>query len=459
MGGGFDLKAFCTAPNGRFYDKQYAAITDPALFGTDTTTRRAGKTTGRVADHIDTALKFPRSTSTYITTTHKNAKAIMFPILCQVVRDHKVAATPNITDLTMGFPNGSIIHLAGANDSQKIHNFRGMKQKLVTIDEAQSMRPYIKELIDEVLAPSLFDENGRLRVTGTPGPVPVGYFFEISHSLHWAHHFYSLFDNPFIQDAQARLELELKRRGVSVDHPSIQREFFGRWVLDTDALVLKYDEAKNHYDSLPTGIDWEYIVIADFGFDDADAIAVLAFSMKHPEAYLVEEIITVKQGITPLANQLIDCMNRYKPMKMLGDFGALGKKIGEELQKRFGIPIEAAEKTRKLEYIELLNDSLRTGRIKAKKDSRFAQDCKLLEWDRDNPEKPEISDRYHSDICDCVIYGHRDLLHYLWAEPKIIPEVGSLEHAHTQVDDAWQKVRDNLQTKKDDENFWRDDWD
>lgn len=454
----FNLEKFCTTPQGVLYKKQYDAIMDPSLFQTDTTTRRSGKTTGRIGDHIDVALKYPRSNSVYITTTRSNAKKIMFPVLCEVIRDYKLNATPNIADLSMGFGNGSVIYLAGVNDSQSIHNFRGMKLKLVTVDEAQSMRSYIKELIDDVLSPALFDLNGRLRVTGTPGPVPTGYFHEISHSDKWKHHFYSLFDNPFIPDAHVRLKLELERRGVSIDDPSIQREFFGRWTIDLNSLVFRYNETLNDYDQLPTGIEWEYIVVADFGFEDADAIAAIAFSTKHPTAYLVEEKITTKQGITPLANQLLDFNARYKPMKILGDFGALGKKIAEELQQRFQIPIEAAEKSRKLEYIELLNDSLRTGKLKAKKGSRFAQDALLLEWDRENPEKPKISDRYHSDIGDCMIYGHRELLHWLWKAEVIAPKPGTIEFMKEEEDHIWDEIRQKQKEDKTNDSFWRDDW-
>ncbi|NCZ97395.1 hypothetical protein EBZ02_09680, partial [bacterium] len=58
----------------------------------------------------------------------------------------------------------------------------------------------------------------------------------------------------------------------------------------------------------------------------------------------------------------------------------------EEVTKRFGIHVTAAEKQRKFEYIELLNDALRTKRFFAKRTSRFAEDCRLVEWDRDNKD-------------------------------------------------------------------------
>ena len=85
------------------------------------------------------------------------------------------------------------------------------------------------------------------------------------------------------------------------------------------------------------------------------------------------------------------------------DAGALGKKIQEEILTRHGVNLEAAEKSRKVEFIELLNDDLRTAKFKAFKGSLFEEDCMLLQWDKEskirNPDRPKISDTYHSDAC------------------------------------------------------------
>ena len=44
----------------------------------------------------------------------------------------------------------------------------------------------------------------------------------------------------------------------------------------------------------------------DLGFDDADAIAVLAWHEDRPETYLVDEIVVPQQGITELVKQIDD---------------------------------------------------------------------------------------------------------------------------------------------------------
>lgn len=442
----FDLKKFC-------HPKQYDFVMDPAPYATAVTSRRAGKTVACAADLLNTGIKFPGSTGLYITLSRANAKIILWPIIKGINEKYKLGFQVNESDLSLK-RNDSNIYLSGIKDSSEIEKYRGMALKKVYLDEMQSMRSYVKELVDDVLDPACIDHNGQIRAIGTPGPVPVGYFHDVATGPEWKHHFFTIWDNPFIQNAKDRLELVLKRRGLTMDDPSIQREWFGKWSLDLSALVFRYDPTINDYNELPSGIEWEYIVVADFGFDDADAIAAIAFSIKHPTAYLVEEKITTKQGITPLANQLLDFNQRYKPMKILGDFGALGKKIAEELQTRFSIPIEAAEKSRKLEFIELTNDSLRTGRLKAKKGSRFAQDAMLLEWDLDNPEKPKISDRYHSDIGDCVLYGHRELLHWLWKEEVPAPKPGTIEFMKQEEEDIWNEFRDKHNREKNEQRMY-----
>lgn len=447
----FDLRKFC-------HPKQYDFIMDPAPYATAVTSRRAGKTVACAADLLNTAITYPGSTGLYITLSRANAKIILWPIIKGINEKYKLGFEVNESDLSLK-RNNSNIYLSGVKDSSEIEKYRGMALKKVYLDEMQAMRSYVKELVDDVLDPACIDHNGQIRAIGTPGPVPVGYFHDVATGPNWKHHFFTIWDNPFISNAEERLEMVLKRRGLTREDPSIQREWFGKWSLDLSALVFRYDETINHYDELPTGIVWEHIIVADFGFDDADAIAVLAFNIKHPTAYLVEEIITTKQGITPLANQLIKLSSKYKPMKILGDFGALGKKIAEELQQRFQIPIEAAEKSRKLEYIELTNDSLRTGKLKAKKTSRFAQDSLLLEWDKDNPEKPKISDHYHSDICDAVLYGHRELLHWLWKPEVVAPKPGSIEFMKQEEEDIWEDVRKKHNQDKNDEMFWNNPFD
>jgi hypothetical protein len=130
----------------------------------------------------------------------------------------------------------------------------------------------------------------------------------------------------------------------------------------------------------------------------------------------------------------------------VADMGGLGKKIAVELQERTGIPIEAAEKDQKLAHIELLNDALRTGRLYAQQDGRFAQDCLKVEWDRSNPEKPKISSRFHSDICDAVLYAFMKSQAWLHQPEKPKPATrGTVEWYEAQQKQAIQELEEGFE--------------
>jgi len=200
----------------------------------------------------------------------------------------------------------------------------------------------------------------------------------------------------------ALLDRELKRRGVTIDDPTIQREWFGKWIIDTESLLLNYSADRNHFDCLPVANKgYSFIFGIDIGFVDADAIAVLAFSDDSQNTYLVEEVVKSKLTISELAQIIGDLSLKYPAHKMVIDEGGLGKKIAEEIRRRFTIPVEPAEKTRKMENYSLLNDALRSGIFKANKNSRFTHDSYLLEVDRtkSTPDKIRVKDSFHSDIC------------------------------------------------------------
>lgn len=430
-GPGFKVESFCFKP-------QLELIRDPAHFKTGVCSRRSGKTVGCAADLTDTCLNFPGTVSLYITLSRLNAKRIIWGELLEINRVYKLGAVANETELCLVFPNRSKIYLSGAKDKTEIEKFRGLALKKVYIDEAQSFRSYLQPLIDEVLAKALYDLDGTLVLLGTPGPVPAGYFYEASHSKDWSHHGWTMAENPFLEQKSGKKPLELiladcKRMGVTLEDPRIQRECFGRWVVDTNSLVFRYSD-KNHYDALPEALD-QFVIGVDLGYSDADAIAVLGWSDKSPEVFLVEEVVAAKQGITELVGQLETLIKRYDPNAVVMDTGGLGKKIAEELIKRHGLPIKPAQKSEKFAHIELVNDALRTQRLLAKRHSQFAQDSFLVEWNRDksNGDKLVVSDAFHSDICDAVLYAYRECLAWLHVAEKPKPTT-ALEKARAEAE-------------------------
>lgn len=432
------------------FDKQLEFVRDPARFKTACCGGRAGKTTADAAYLTQEALLFENCVCLYITLSRNNAKKLIWPELKKINQIFNLGGKVNESDLSIQYGN-SFIYASGAATKSDIEKFRGLPLRICIIDEGQSFPPFIEELIDDVIVTRLFDFNGTLALTGTPGPVPYGYFYDACHSQGYKHFYWTMFENPWIQKKsnktpQTLLQEELSRRGVALDHPTIQREIFGRWVLDSDSLVLNYNKDINDYDELPVDT-YNFIMGIDLGFKDADAICILGHSGNSPITYLVDELVTTKQGLTELFTQVEKLRTKYNCYKLVIDTGGLGLKIAEEMRRRWRIPVYAAEKVRKFENLEILNDALRTGRFKARSVSRFANDSMLLEWDQDKlrPDKRVISDRFHSDIVDAALYAFRESPAYSYEEPAKAIKPGTPEWAEAEVEEMERQANERAQ--------------
>ena len=111
--------------------------------------RRAGKTVGIAADMIDSALKNDEVNLLYITITQQQARAIIWSDLVKIIEEYELECKMDNVRLTIAFPNKSKIYIAGAKDRTEIEKFRGWKLMKCYIDECQSFRSYLKELIND----------------------------------------------------------------------------------------------------------------------------------------------------------------------------------------------------------------------------------------------------------------------------------------------------------------------
>lgn len=406
------------------FPKQLAFIRDPQPFMAADCSRRAGKTEVCAYDLLDTATKNDNVVCLYITLTRTNAEKIVWKKLKDINEQYQLGGIPNEAKLHMTFPNGSIIYLSGCKDKSEVEKFRGLALKLVYIDEVQSFKAFIKDLIDEVIAPALADHAGKLKFIGTPAPLQSGFFWEVLNNPIYSRHHWTFWDNPFISKKAGIphneiLKRELDRRGVDENHPSVRREWFGEWTIDSDSLVFQYSKLNNGYDNLPELTD--YVIGLDFGTDDADAIAVLGWHKHKRQVYLVEEFVKNGLSVTEIVAEVDKRVQKYNPLKVVADTGANGKKIALEITKRTGVAVHAADKQRKIEHITWLNDAFRTNLFYARPTSHFASDCSVVEWDYDKStsDKLVIKDEPHSDICDAVLYAFTECLAWL-TEPAPI---------------------------------------
>jgi len=383
----------------------------------------------------------------------------MWPVLEELNEKYSLGCEFKESRLTMTHPNGAKLTLYGADMQNFVRRLKGQKSPGIGVDEAQDFGGHLESLINNVLTPMLVDyKESWLAVTGTPGPVPTGYFFEVTNNKRFGYstHYWTITDNPYILDSKEFIDEMVKKNEWQPDHPTLRREWKNEWVLDTESLWIRYKKELNDYNELPKAVKkWNYIIGIDIGFKDADAIAVLAWSEECKETYLVEEIITTKQDITSLVTQIAETSKKYNAYKMVIDQGGLGLKIAEEIRRRHGIPVEAADKKLKAENVGILNDELRLGRFKAKALSRFAQDSYMIQidWIHSTPDKIVIKKDPHSDAIDAVLYAFKESYSFTH-QPEILKvKYGSAEWAQQQSSEMFDR---ELAGHKDADSF--DKW-
>ena len=436
------------------FNKQNAFIQDTARFLVAQCSRRAGKTNGLAIRFFKTMEKYPKSQCIYLGLTLDSARDIMWPVLQEINEQFQLGCTFLESRLTMTHPNGAKLRLLGADMSNFIKRLKGRKYPGAAIDEAQDFGPHLQSLVDDVITPSISDyEDGWLALTGTPGPVPQGYFFDITQNKKYGYSFHewTLLDNPYMPQPAEFIKELIKKREWEDNNPTLLREWRNKWVLDVQALWVRYKENLNDFKQLPdiAPAKWTYIMGIDLGFKDADAIAVLAWSEKSDTTFLVEEIITTKQGITELVKQVEDTAKKYDVAKMVIDEGGLGKKIAEEMRRQKHIPVQQADKALKQQNVEFLNDALRLGKFKAPANSRFAQDSYLvqIDWEKSRPDKIVIKKTPHSDIIDAVLYAFKESPAFTYREKEKEPAYGTKEWAEAQQAKMWEEAVSHFETQ------------
>lgn len=452
----FDITTF-------LFKEQLEFAYDEEKFVTAVCSVRAGKTTACAADLVHTCLASSGVIGLYITLARSSAKRIVWPELKKIIKGYDISANANNTELSITFSNNSVIYCTGANTEVEMEKLRGLSNVAVAyIDESQAFRSHIEELVDDVLIKRLYDLNGRLRLIGTPGPIPAGYFHDASQSRQWKHHHWTMHQNPWLlrksgKTPEQLIQQDMDRKGVGIDDPSIQRECFGQWKLDRNSLLLNYNPEINHFDELPEG-KYRYILGLDFGYEDSDSLSVLAFSEASPVTYLIEEVVKSKQTYEQLRDE-IDRLNKAYPFsKMMADPGGGGKKLIESLRPRYRIPIEVADKQGKIANYGLLNNALRTGNFKANKNSTFAKDCNVLEKDRDlsTPERTVV--KGHSDAVDSVLYAFKESPAYYYEPKPAPPAPGTVEHNAKVSEEIFNHTVQNMQREKESANGQGTTW-
>lgn len=431
----------CRVVGGNRCAPQLAFVRDPARFKIACCSRRAGKTVAAAVLLLLHALASPGRTCLYVTLTRVSGKRIVWRTLLALNREFKLGGVPNRSELTLTLPNEAVVWVGGAKDESELDKYRGTDRgyAVVVLDEAQAFPAYLEQFIDEVIEPAIIETKGTVVLIGTPGRVRSGYFYEAlrygkpellagmnvqpandndgdeeRQAHEWSVHHWTIRDNPFIADVDSELERIRKRKRMSAQHPTFQREYLGRWVLESEELVYKYDAQRNGYDPEKLapdhfdGPEWLFVDFADVGTVDADAVGTLAWRKDQPWIWLLPDEVVIREvGSAKLVAEMKRRWEAHKGrvVAFVYDPGGGGAKSAIDAQDQ-GVPCEAADKKEKVAGIDDVNDDLLTGVLRIPLNSQAAADASRTTWDP-KARGVKISGKYHTDIWDGIVYGRR----------------------------------------------------
>ena len=398
-----------------------------------------------------------------------------------------LGGVPNHSKHTLTFPDtGGIIRLVGADDLRQVNKLRGIAPHLVVLDEAQKA-PHLGPLIQQALGPAMMDYGGQIVMPGTPGVDLSGLFYDVTRDdgepakQGWSVHRLNVLSNPFFGDTpEERFERTVvkycREHGLSLDDPTVQREWFARWVKTDARFVYAVHQVPEHtlcyaparvqadgqpdiaaaLEDLPQGHDWHFTLFCDLGFyPDPFAYVLWAWSWTEPRLY---EVASWKQ--TKLdADQQLACLRwvaEQVDVELVGgDIGGATRSTGKGWSKRwmerFGRDMVEADKHRKHEYQELFNTDIRKGNVLMRKGGALHTEAKTVLWlpapaDLTVQRKLREDPRIPNDVCDAALYGHRHTMQHLAVAPTPKPEKGTsaywkafeerIEDEETREDDA-----------------------
>lgn len=462
------------------FPQQRSYVLDPAPFKAVLCTRRAAKTYGVGLEFISDAESHPNANYLFLGLVREETRKLFYEaVLKDIDRTYGLNAKFNESRLTMTLRNGAVIYVTGADANQKQGNkFYGGKYRKVCIDEAQSWQTDLKSLIFQVLKPSLADWRGSLTLTGTPGDYIQGYFHEVTNGCRaghigdpsvrvpgWSLHSWTTFDNPYmVEQWKDEIAQLTEKFGETIrEVPWFKQMYLGEWVIDFEARCYKYNPERNTYTALPNYGGhpgrWHHLLGVDLGYSpDPSAFVLAAYHDVDSTLYYERSWKQWQMDVTDVADKIKEIQAQVlsatgNEIDALVIDGA-AKQAVAEMRRRHNLPLLAADKVGKSDFIEIMNAGFLKGSIKVnlagccggvpnpdpkvtKRESlSLADEWIGLVWD---PKTIGTLNRKEHPGCanhgaDGALYVYRHAYNYLSRMPDKPPEPYSEEWIKAQVE-------------------------
>jgi Terminase large subunit, T4likevirus-type, N-terminal len=403
------------------FEQQAKVLADTSRYIAICCSRRAGKTY-LLARLIVRSLWRSRRNEwvVFCARTLAVAKATVWSELMLLIKELALDWKVSESEGWIATDTGAMFRLVGVNDTKSIEKVRGNKYRLVILDEASTYQEYLKGLISQSFSPGLVDiEGSQLILSGTPGYVCTGYWFDACHKPGYSRHYWTLRENPSLTDVDAFLAEMREKNHWTIDDPVYVREYLGKWVNDSSSRVFAYHETKdgqpwNRIEVLPEkrpfkAGKWLVTLGIDYGYTDSSAWVVLGSHPHHREIYVLHAEKHAQLLPDECAKITAKLRKEYQPTKIVGDGGGTGKTYIMEWNRRYaaeqGAVIHPADKADLIGQINLINGSLRSGLTKLVGDGAtpLANEISVLPWL--NAAKNKVHPSYEDHCADAFRYA------------------------------------------------------
>lgn len=399
------------------HPKQKAFFSHPAKAKALLKGRQAGGTYGVAMWLLQGWQRNPGQAAVYITKTATSATRRVWPLIQKIAQRFGIRYKADHSNLTLTMPNGYSVWVTGCKDKAEADKVRGEANGFVkiAIDEPATFGDETLEyLCTESADATLMQTNGDILLCGTPGPVPKGFWYKVCTSLGWHVDTFTALDNPFL-DGQRYLEQYLERYGYKLTTPRVQREFFAKWVIDTESLVYISNDAdfteNNLFWDLPTNRPPDFTTLGvDLGYAPDPCAFVVASSWLHlPNIW--NRKCYYRENLTPdlIATEIRLLRRQYGVHRVLIDAGGGGKTTAMAVKLSYGVEVEATPKGEKRPKIDLMRGGINRHSLlfHAVECAPLIAEYRTIVWSDDRTNHHEMSYDHGADAAIQACLPHK----------------------------------------------------
>lgn len=391
-------------------------------------TRRAGKSAICRKEIIDPCLNERGVSTLYMGLTLDSVKAIIWDDLMEDLETYAIPYKGYEREGYVKFTQtDSRLSLIGIDTSyREMKKILGRKTRRVVIDEAGSMTIDMEKLCYQMIGPSLMDLQGELILAGTCEDIPNTFFEKITTGKEngWSVHRWLTSDNPHMRvQYEQEIQTILANNPLAINTSWFKTHYLNIWTTDDDKKIYKL--AEHNFILASPFKKPVYTLAVDLGLNDDSAFVVQSYDEAFPYSIVNESFKSPDMDFTDVANKVKEIMSRYPISKLIVD-GANLQGV-EEMRRRHGLPFYAAQKEDKLTNMRLLRDDFIQAKVKIlkQKNEYLIEEAENLIYNKD---KTGEDSRCQNHLMDAMLYGWKDLRHFLYEAP--IPAVNNLSNEY-----------------------------